>query len=77
MQDNYNQDFEDEMLHVKQGLSPHAHLVQDSSMETIPIIHALNVKKKDDHHPRPSTEMFNINGMVHVVLLIIMHFLFF
>ncbi len=59
---------------MKQGPSPHAHLVQDSSMEAVPIIHALNVEEEDDHHPIPTTEISNINSMIHVVLLIIMPF---
>ncbi len=69
--DNYNQEFEDEMLHVKQGLSPRVHLVQDSSMEAIHVIPIFNVEKKDDHHPKPTTQMSNINGMVHMVFLLI------
>jgi hypothetical protein len=34
------------MLHVKQGLSSHVHLVQDSSMEVILVIPTLNVEKR-------------------------------
>jgi len=59
------------MLHVKQGLSPRVHLVQDSSMEAIHVIPIFNIEKKDDHHPKPTTQMSNINGMVHMVFLLI------
>jgi hypothetical protein len=48
------------MLHVKQWLSPHAHLVQDSSMEAVHVIPVFNIEEEDDHHPKPICCNFNL-----------------